>query len=318
MAKWRCLDCDAEYADDPGPTCPTCNGFTEMVEASSAASGEVDTEVYAGDCGLAVFVFDLSGSMTTPMAGTGGRVSKIDVVARAFSEPIATLNHGTPTGGDAALTHADRYYVAVVGFAGQAELLGVWSLAQMAKADWEATRKHWLEYLLAQMGRAGGATNVSAGLEIARCLVDEALGRRARSLLPDDFRLASQSMLWFRGDDSQPIEVPNVRVLIYSDGEHNVGPFCNAFESFELFPGSANAEGRLVNGILSLYFAEESEVTTLSQSPGALLMRAIAGYCPQHGGIGFMPMIEIKQYPLLRGIFHQTSRASGCCVRCAL
>ena len=120
------------------------------------------------------------------------------------------------------------------------------------------------------------------------------------------FKLGSQDII----AGSEIVEAPNVRLLIYSDGEHNVGEFYNPFAGISLISGVASKSGRAVNGVMSIYFGP-------AETQGAKQMEEIAGFCPRHEKVGTIPITKLAHYKYLRNLLHLSSKASGFCIECA-
>jgi hypothetical protein len=89
----------------------------------------------------------------------------------------------------------------------------------------------------------------------------------------------------------------NTRVLMYSDGEHNVSRSIeNPFRSDAV--------------LLTAFFGK-------AESPGAAQMRALACTCPLHRKAGFFPIFDYTKYnSTLRGLFRMASGHSGFCLNC--
>jgi hypothetical protein len=313
--EWVCSENPEHVFDSIGDGfCPQGDGGVLVPYEGMVVSSDIGEEglvEYQGEDGLGILVFDLSGSMSTSLdPDSDSPVSKIAAVANAFGTTIASLVHG---GGETiALKHPEGYFVALIGFADDAELLGIYKLANMGKGDYESTLNYWKQYTLDAFKKFGNRTNITKALEIALEIYQRALDGELTShyskQFPDlgRFELGSQNVVV----DPHPLPMPNVRVLVYSDGVHNVGDFHNRFAGVSLVPDVSSETGRMVNGLLSIYFGPP-------QKEGAKQMKEIAGFCPVHGTVGTIPITKLAHYKYLRNLLHLSSQASGFCIECA-
>ena len=279
----------------------------EIKEEDEEKLAEIETH---GDHGLGILIFDMSPSMEEPFRGE--KFTKLEVVANAFATTIASL-----LSGDSPISKPNNYFISIIGFSGNIEYLGTFRLSDMNRGTYEDTVKYWEDFIIKYpKGKLGQGTNITKALEMAHEIYTGALNREESVLkkynFPDDFELGVQTVYSLTGEVNTT--VPNVRVFVYSDGVHNVGPFRNPFVDETLWPGLRSEETKTpVNGVLSIFICSENEG---ENKVGTETMRKIAGFCPQHGTIGFVSIDNIEDYKILRGFIHMTSRVSGFCLKC--
>jgi hypothetical protein len=152
---------------------------------------------------------------------------------------------------------------------------------------------------VAGFGRDG--TNITEALSLARQITDAAIAgslsafgvKEPVSLKMDDIPRPGE----------KSIRVPNVRVMIYSDGEHNRGRLENAFASMQ--PASV---------LLTAFIDNENESDDTRK--GADQMLACATICPEHKEPGYFLINTLGRRTYLREVFHMATGSSGFCRQC--
>jgi len=197
------------------------------------------------------------------------------------------------------INKADKAYVAMIGFTGDAKLLGIFKASEINDSVdyWD----DWFEKSIEDVRTSSGmGKNITGALKLARELYDGALNGDLSYYGIRDFSPMYQHI----AIGSEVYDVANVRVFIYSDGEHTHG-FVNHFDGASLIPGKTN-----VSGLTSVFLGDSSE-------PGYRTMEEIAGVCPVHGIKAVIHVNQSKYYEYLRELFHMTSSTSGFCIQCA-
>ena len=252
--------------------------------------------------GLCVLVCDISGSMDEP-AFANHPAEKLKIIVGAIHKAIAELQ---------SLARADTAYIAIVAFGEKAGLVldandqpFVKSVSQIMREYGEYAAKlpgYLYNYFKEDTGQFGrGATNMTEALQVARAIYDatlagnlSALGIDASAKLIEHSDIVTQS--------GQAITVPNIRVMIYSDGGHTVGTLSNAFDGTSPSP------------LMTAFIGDENE------SPGHRLgadqMRMLANTCPEHGQKGYFLINAPERHAVLRNLFRMASGASGFCPQC--
>lgn len=289
--------------------CPICKEPLMQVTEVQKAPEHKEIKPPQGNYGLAIFLLDVSPSMNDPMPGaTPALRTKLDFVEHAVDKALEKLVSGA-----SAIRKPENQYIVFVPFFGEAKISWIGSVKDIAKTVGNSN-KFFRKLVLDRVNRGFG-TNIREALEVAHSIyksaLDGTLGGKSFNgfRFPSDFQLTSQSV--YVNATKDVVFVPNIRVFLYSDGGHNIGPFHNPFENEFILSGIKGMDGRLVNGLITLFFGPYD-------SDGAHLMKDIAGFCPQHETVGFLNIQEINlnTFSILRDLIHNTSRASGFCLQC--
>jgi hypothetical protein len=280
----------------PDGFCPDCHFGEGLLEAvSSAEAARAATEGarrHSGEIGLCVLACDVSGSMLS-RCFPGNPASTLDLVARAAAAGISDLY---------ALSNATDAYVVIIPFADRAAVLTengrpfCRSISEI-KAGY-ATGEELGAFLLSALPGAGvgGGTDFNQPLALAAQIRDQALqGSLGAYGGPEDFTVKTHDLIDIRS--GQTVSVPNIRILLYSDGQH-YGDIRNPFAAETHSP------------LLTMYFGE-------AETAGARQMRELACTCPQHGRPGFFLTDTPAAYATLRHLFRMASGASGFCPECS-
>ncbi len=288
MASWRCQDCGKTYGNPRDGFCNNCGGL--IIKEEKVIIEDLTGPPVArmdGDCGLGVLVLDFSESMVEPAFSDPEMPQrKIDLVANAFHAAMQNLVN---------ITFAEKAYVAVIGFDNYAELLGIFNAAQVDP------NKDWRQWIYDHFERFKGATDISGALDKAKELYDAALACDLSEYGIDNFA----PLLHDITIEDNVVSVPNVRVFLYSDGDHNHGTFYNPFDGTSLIGGKSN-----INGLICAYFGP-------SEMPGYKTLLELSGTCPRHEVRGIIHITTPEAYPLVRQLFRMASAASGFCAQCA-
>ncbi len=288
-ADWRCQDCGKSYPNPRNGFCNNCGGLIIKKEAPLIDEESTSPPVARmdGECGLGILVLDFSESMVEPaFVDPDLPQRKIDLVANAFHSAMQNITN---------ITFAEKAYVAVIGFDNYVELLDIFNAAQVDP------EKDWKQWIYDHFERFKGTTNISGALDKAKDLYDAALACDLSEYGIDDFAPLLHDITV--GDNV--ISVPNVRVFLYSDGDHNHGDFYNPFDGVSLIGGKSN-----VNGLITAYFGP-------AELPGYKTLLDLAGTCPRHEVRGTIHITVPQAYPLVRQLFRMASAASGFCAQCA-
>jgi hypothetical protein len=147
-------------------------------------------------------------------------------------------------------------------------------------------------------------TDITAALKLASDIYDGAVaGDLSRFDNSKTTRLIDQEKIY--RPDKDPIQVPNVRVMLYSDGQHNPqqsSPISNPFEKLEVSP------------LMTAFIGNEA--SSKESLEGAKQLKELANICPIHGKKGYFLINSSKRHAVLRNLFRMATRASGFCQEC--
>ena len=150
---------------------------------------------------------------------------------------------------------------------------------------------------------SANGTNITEALLLAREITDKAIDGNLRPWGVTEPVSLKKSII-SPGDKPQ-FTVPSVRVMIYSDGEHNQGLLKNAFADMQ--PQSV---------LLTSFIGDEGASDETRK--GADQMLSFANICPIHQQPGYYLINTIERRSLLREVFHMSTATSGYCRQCAL
>jgi len=303
---YKCLNCGKTYTGlTQDGCCDQINCFGEPLVADGAG-GSGQLVVYNGSIeGLCVLVCDISGSMDAA-AFQNHPAEKLKLVTGAVHKAIAELE---------GLTKAETAYIAIVAFGARAGLVKdgndrpfIKSVAEILTEYGEyaaALPSYLYSYFKQDLGGFGREhTDVTAGLSVARKIFDCALSGDMSSLgISASASLIEHSDILTQGGNQ--ITMPNIRVMMYSDGAHNPprnGPLINAFDGLSPSP------------LMTAFIGDEE--ASNDHRIGADQMRSLANECPEHGQKGYFLINSPERHAVLRSLFRMASGASGFCPQC--
>ncbi len=258
----------------------TCNGDYIVIE-DQGGGGNPDRQI-----GLCILLMDASGSMQTtkPFEDKGNNSSLIDLVSRNVARAIFDLKNLTQ--GKA----KDAYILALM-FDDVVKELFFDSVDNL-------TTKHHSEgnfenFIKQELSNMGGGTDITTALEKAYTFYEQFIHNKINSL--GEYTVLSQLD---RGFNNNPINISNVRVLIYTDGNHNANS--------TLYSPFKDLDPDILMGA---YFGEATDA-------GARELRNILGNCFKHNEKQFFLINNTEDYAQLKNLFRMASGASGFCPIC--
>jgi len=286
--------------------------------------------------GLGVLVCDASLSMDELAFPQERRdLTKMQLVVGAVQSAILEMHN---------LTYNNRAYIAIIAFGKRAGLIsdrhgkpfirsvksildefGELTAKKNASAEgtnWENLEDHEKEvrirevsslddFLFEQFHNDGAGfdrrrTNVNQALELAYKITSSAISGSLKEWGIDQGIALRKPAVEKRGQTAS-IHVPNVRVMIYSDGDHNEYPFEISNPFVNMQPTSV---------LMSSFIGDEAANDDARK--GADQMKEIANICPTHGHKGYFLVNTLARRSMLRQVFHMTTGASGFCRQCAI
>lgn len=249
--------------------------------------------------GLCVLLMDASGSMFMPNNNDYDGLSKAQVVANAAAKGIMSLKRNS---------RAKRAYLAIYKFDHRVKLVCMKSVADII-SEYE-TEANLEQYLYAAMERdMGGETDINAALQTAYDLSYEFLNqemkvfRQARD--GKDYPIVKTSIS--NNKTMKRVEVPNVRVFIYTDGMQYVDEVSDTLVN--PFEGGGGLPGNPVDILLGAFIGT-------SQDAGCDELKEILSDCPEHDHEQFFLIESSKDTVELSGVFRMASGNSGFCKQC--
>jgi hypothetical protein len=244
------------------------------------------------DLGLAMILVDCSGSMKDP-AFKNNPKSKKDLIANSVAAGIFSLA-GNPL---------RKYaYVLIIGFDHEIDILLPYvSIEEIVEKYKNAPE---LEQMLKrEMAKKDGATDINGVLKIAYNFTRQFINSEIEAL--GIYKPRIQTVL---DDNLESRNVPNVRVLLFTDGEHYMGD-----DNKTLHPSpfkNLDYKGELFDPLMTAFYGSENE-------NGGTQLRTLVSKCPRHPSQDqFFLFNHPSQVANLKGLFRMASGASGFCPSC--
>jgi hypothetical protein len=253
--------------------------------------------------GLCLLVCDISYSMGE-RAFANSKDTKLQLVTQAIENAVAELYR---------ISKPDEAFIGIIAFGSRAAvirdrknqpfLLPVRQIELEFGAD--GLQQYLLDSFQADEPSVGlDRTDITAALRLARTIYDEAVaGSLSISAAAGKVNIMKHTDIVTH--DRDRISVSNVRILIYSDGQHNPeteGPLINAFE--DVYPSP----------LMTAFLGDES--MNEESRRGADQMRSLANRCVRHQKAGYFLINNPAKDAVLRNLFRMASGASGFCPEC--
>jgi hypothetical protein len=235
--------------------------------------------------GLCILVMDASGSMQD----------------RAFSNSPATKEHLIAASAAAGIfdlvqtTNNENAYVFGVMFDTRNQLIFMDTVAGILKQH--SNPGKFADFLKSQFHQLHGRTDINKALRFAKQIYDGFINTGDLSKYNGPANVAPIMHTVFDKNSNKKI-VPNVRVLIYTDGMDT--------ESAQIINPFKNED---VDILMGCYFGPGEE-------PGCQALKKIVSKCPKHDFEQFFLINDPRRIQTLRRLFRMASGASGFCPLC--
>lgn len=265
---------------------PDCYGvgFLQEAGASAAASAGGQPQGPAREIGLCVLLMDASASMQEE-AFPGNPATREQLIAVSAARGIFDLH---------SLQHKETAYLIVVTFDSSHKVVLACSLAELfAKYP---TPAEFADFLKSSFTH--GTTDINSVLRYAKGIYDDFVthGDLSKYGGPTNVRPIQQTVVTKNLGSKV---VPNIRVLIYTDGEDTTSGDirANPFAQEE------------TDVLLGAYFGHGEEV-------GCTQLKRVLSKCPKHAVDQFFLINSTDRVQTLRYLFRMASGASGFCPAC--
>jgi hypothetical protein len=334
-------DCGTTHAVMPQDgKCPDCKARLKAVETGEKRGRErkVFPEKHQTERleGLCVLVCDVSNSMNEiafPVEQPDQ--TKLELVAEAVQSAVDAMHD---------LSMIDNAYIAIIAFGYGTSLIrdrqgkpfiksvksilkefGEEAAIEKARAEgarWELMNEAEKKQKIKQESLASylknqfkldvekvdrSATNITGALDLAYKVTDGAIkGNLSQWQFTGRVSLIPHMITPDIEDPQSKFELPNVRVMIYSDGAHNMGedvvrnPFVNM---------------KPISVLLTAFIGDPENDEDAKK--GADTMEKIATICPIHNGTSYFLINRATHGELLRQLFRMATTYSGFCTECA-
>lgn len=304
--QYQCPNCDLIYntmTQDGMCEREECLGI-DLVEVTGQSIPPVPGFGKVGVIeGLCLLVCDISYSMNE-RAFADREITKLEMVTEAIQSALVELYR---------VSKPDEAFIGIIAFGDRASLIQTREnrpfLLPVSRIEREYGVDGLYQYLLDCFktdapGVGRDRTDITAALRLAHTVYEEAVaGSLSKFQAADDVKIMKHSDI-VAFDGSQP-SVPNVRILIYSDGRHNPetgSALVNPFE--DVYPSP----------LMTAFLGDESKDKESRQ--GADQMKALANVCITHRKPGYFLINNPAKDAVLRNLFRMASGASGFCPQC--
>jgi hypothetical protein len=315
MNNFKCIECGKDYlkssvpangiCDDP--SCPG-EGLTGLIvpdesgQQSNVSNAMTINSNQGKEVGLCILLMDASGSMAEEPYATSfkskypaknesqahterdGLLTKREVVTDAAALAIFGLKN---------LAKKENAYICAIKFDNNPSVMFTKTVDQLIN-DYQSPEK-FAHYLYSELAALNGGTNINGALNLAYNFVKKFVDGN----VPGMENCIAAFHTVYVGNKS--IDVPNVRIMLYTDGEQlqHYGPIVNPF----------NENKDELDLLIGAYIGNPDDA-------GCKQLQQVLGACPQHNQKQFYVMDEPKKIATLRGLFRMASGTSGFCPHC--
>lgn len=311
MSKHICIECQEIYLESDIPTDFVCkktscpgNGLTGLIIPLEGEEPNVQpsigTQPYVSqetrECGLCVLLMDGSGSMflDPPFKGinlpsTFGEefCNKAEIVCKAAANAIFELKP---------MTHKDNAYLCAISFDHSQAMMFNDSIDNIIDRFQEPLTL--ANFFYNELKKMKGGTDINSALKMAESYVSKFL----IGDIPGMGKFSPMTQQQWLDGLGKSIDVPNVRVMIYTDGEQL--PEYGAIQNY--FTEKRHTE---VDLLMGAFIGD-------AQDSGCEELRTVLSDCPLHNSKQFFVLDTPQKMAALRGLFRMASGTSGFCPNC--
>jgi hypothetical protein len=241
------------------------------------------------EVGLCVILMDASASMTDP-AFPDSPVSKMRLVAKSAANGIFDLKR---------MQNNPYAYITVFKFDDRVELILMETIEKLINR-FDTDEKKFENYLYDELFKMQQGTDINQALLQAHSLVDKFLKGQLPNFPIKKYRPMMQRILTSNGDS---VFVPNIRVLIYTDGRQ----FAHGTKTLHPNPFTQSPlEGLNHDIVIGAFFGKEDD-------EGCQDLKSILSKCPIHDELQFFLFDDPSRISSLKYLFRMASGASGFC-----
>jgi hypothetical protein len=238
------------------------------------------------EVGLCVLLMDASGSMNTP-AFQGNPTTKLKLIAINAAKGVFSLK---------SMANIDDAYICAMKFDDKVEQMFFKTIRELIN-EFSGDENKFADYLYSELLKMQGTTDINGALRAAHSFVDKFLNKSIPNF--QDYTPLHQFNWTYTKEKKH---IPNVRVLIYSDGQqYNINgvtePLENPFSDMD------------VDILMGAFFGNDTDT-------GCDELRSILSKCPLHGTEQFFLIDNPSKIVALRKLFRMASGASGFCPLC--
>lgn len=265
--------------------CVDCGYDGLLIDDRLDANLREEVKTTQREVGLCVLLMDASGSMDTP-AFQGNPTTKLKLIAINAAKGVFSLK---------SMSNIDDAYICAMKFDDKVEQMFFKTVKELI-IEFSNDENKFADYLYSELLKMQGTTDINSALRAAYSFVDKFLNKS----IPNFQDYTSLHHLNWTYTKVQK-HLPNVRVLIYSDGQQYVNgvtePLINPFRDME------------VDILMGAFFGKDTD-------DGCSELRNILSKCPAHGTEQFFLIDNPSKIANLRKLFRMASGVSGFCPLC--
>ena len=267
------------------PNCPG-GGLTGLI---IEMDGNVTQKLR--EAGLCVLLMDASGSMADEAykgynfsSKYEGKLSKREAIADVAAAAIFQLQM---------MTKADDAYICAIKFDDKQAVMFTKTVSALIEEF--KTPHNLAKYLYDELSAMNGGTDINSALKLAHSFIEKFLN----STVPGMGNYTPIYHTQYSTHLNKSVDVPNVRVLLYTDGEQlpDYGEIINPFKSM------------VPDLLMGAYIGQIGD-------RGCADLRSITSRCIIHGTEQFFVLDSPQKITTLRGLFRMASGTSGFCPNC--
>jgi hypothetical protein len=244
---------------------------------------------------LCIILMDASASMSEPVY-KGSPLTRMELVATTAASGIFDLER---------MQNNPYAFVAAFKFDDRIEPMFIDTIANLIyRYDKDVSK--FANYILEELKKMLQGTDINQALKEAYNFVDKFLKKELPNFPLKKYRVMMQRILK-HGAATESVSIPNVRVLIYTDGMQY-----DAVGGRTLLPNPFTQhplKGLEHNIVIGAFFGQEDD-------DGCKELQSLLSRCPIHDELQFFLFDRPGKIGNLRHLFKMASGASGFCPKC--
>ena len=274
------------------PPMQSGNGGPAFAPSPAPPPAQPVQAIHQEDLGLCIMLLDCSGSMKEP-AFKNHPMSKRDLIAKSVSAGIFSLS-GNPL--------KEFAYILIIGF--DHEISTLVPYTSIEKVVEEYRDASGLEQVLKdKMNKKNGATDINRALEVAIGFTQQFINSDIAIL--GHYKPRIQTVL---DDNMISHQVPNVRVVLFTDGGQYMGPDKTELKASPF--KNLQYNGKIFDLLMCAYYGSSTDNDYEK-------LKGLASKCPRHPETNqFFLFDDPTKVANLKGLFRMASGASGFCPTC--
>lgn len=244
-------------------------------------------KVDGDEVGLGILIMDVSDSMNQP-AFEGTKITRLEMVAKSAAYGVFGLKGMTEP--QFSFLHFYKYDHEVTPFLFD-------NIAHLIERF--GTPENFEKYLLEELSKRNGQTDINTALKMAYSEVNQFI--KGNFKLLGNYSVKANSVLQY---NDEVATIPNVRVLLYTDGLQYVNG-----KQDEIKNPFANPSDGMFNVLMGAFIGNE-------KARGKKMLEDVIGMCPMHNEKQFFLIDKPDKMKTFKDLFKMASGPSGFCPSC--